>query len=156
MSAFIRRSTAAGGDPVAPEAEGRDWIRCNLGRWHEGAGYSFAVADTATGRAVGGAGLWLAELPKGRASAGYAVAPVERGHGYGADAPNALTAFAWTLAGLHRVELHIEPWNGASVRTAERAGYTLEGLMRSHQEIGGSRRDRLLYAAVRPDGRRPA
>jgi RimJ/RimL family protein N-acetyltransferase len=38
----------------------------------------------------------------------------------------------------------------AEVRTAERAGYEREGLLRSHQEIGGRRRDMLLYAVVRP------
>lgn len=134
----------------ATETQAREWIRRNLGRWDEGAGFSFAIAEAATGRAVGGAGLWLADLAEGRARAGYSVAPVERGHGYAADALTALTAFAWTLPGLHRVELHIEPWNTRSIRTAERAGYTREGLMRSHQEIGGRRRDMLLYAAIRP------
>jgi ribosomal-protein-alanine N-acetyltransferase len=50
---------------------------------------------------------------------------------------------------LHRIELYIEPWNVASVRTAERARYQREGLLRSHQEIGGRRRDMLLYAIIR-------
>jgi len=133
----------------ADEGQARDWIHRQLGRWDEGAGYSFAVSEATAGRAVGGAGLWVAELSKGRATAGYSVAPSERGHGYAADALTALTAFAWTLPGLYRVELHIEPWNIGSVRTAERAGYTREGLMRSHQEIGDRRRDMLLYAAIR-------
>jgi len=35
------------------------------------------------------------------------------------------------------------------VRTAERAGYDEEGLLRSHQPIGDTRRDMLLYAAIR-------
>jgi RimJ/RimL family protein N-acetyltransferase len=46
-------------------------------------------------------------------------------------------------------QLHIERWNEASWRAAQRAGYTREGLLRSYQEIGGRRRDMLLYAAVR-------
>ena len=50
---------------------------------------------------------------------------------------------------LHRVELYVEPWNTASVRTAENAGYEREGLLRSHGEIGGRRLDMLLFAAVR-------
>jgi ribosomal-protein-alanine N-acetyltransferase len=37
----------------------------------------------------------------------------------------------------------------ASIKTAERAGYEREGLLRSHQEIGGRRRDMLLYASIR-------
>ncbi|SDS59423.1 Protein N-acetyltransferase, RimJ/RimL family [Friedmanniella luteola] len=134
----------------ATRAEARDWLVRNRGRWSEGRGFSFAVADAATGEAVGSAGLWLAEIAHGRASAGYAIAPRYRGHGLAADALTALTAFAWTLPALHRVELYIEPDNRASVRTAERAGYVCEGRLRSHQEIGGRRRDMLLHAVVRP------
>ena len=70
--------------------------------------------------------------------------------GHAADALAAVTAFGWALPGMYRVELHIEPWNRGSIRTAERAGYQREGLLRSYQEIGGQRRDMLLYAAVRP------
>jgi RimJ/RimL family protein N-acetyltransferase len=35
------------------------------------------------------------------------------------------------------------------MRTAEHAGYLREGLLRSHTEIAGRRRDVLLFAAVR-------
>ena len=134
----------------ATEDEARAYIERQRGRWAEGRGFSFAVADAATGRAVGGVGLWLAAgLAHGRAEIGYAVAPGARGHGYAADALTAVTAFAWTMPPLHRLELHVEPWNTASVRTADRAGYEREGLLRSYQEIGGRRRDMLLYALVR-------
>ncbi len=54
-----------------------------------------------------------------------------------------------TIAELHRIELTIEEWNIASVRTAERAGFRREGLLRSHQKIGGRRRDMLIYAVTR-------
>jgi len=134
----------------ADDTQAADWIQRQLQRHHEGAGYSFAIADSTDGRGVGAIGLWLTQLRYGRATAGYSVAPRDRGQGYAADALTALTDFAWTLPDLHRVELHVETWNTASIRTAERAGYAREGLMRSHQEIGGHRRDMLLYAAIRP------
>ena len=130
--------------------EARAYVARQRGRWDEGRGFSFAVAEAATGRAVGGVGLWLGELRDGRAEIGYSVMPSARGRGYATAALIAGTAFAWTIPGLHRIELHIEPWNTASIRTAERAGYEREGLLRSHQEIGGRRRDMLLYAAIRP------
>ncbi|WP_222269610.1 GNAT family N-acetyltransferase [Modestobacter marinus] len=132
----------------ATTEEAQEWIARQRGRWAEGAGFSFAVARADTGRAVGFAGLWLAQLPQGRAAAGYAIAPGHRGQGLASAALRALTGFALTLPGLHRIELHIEPWNTGSLRTAERAGYRREGLLRSHQEIGGRRRDMVLYAAV--------
>jgi RimJ/RimL family protein N-acetyltransferase len=46
--------------------------------------------------------------------------------------------------------LYIEPWNTSSIHVAEVSGYQREGLLRSHQEIGGTRRDMLLYATTRP------
>lgn len=132
----------------SPE-ELRAWIRRQQGRHAEGAGFAFTIAD-GENAPVGHCGLWLRNLDQGRASAGYAIAASARGRGLAADALTALTQFGWSLEGLCRIELYIEPWNIASVRTAERAGYEHEGLLRSHQEIGGRRRDMLLYAAVRP------
>jgi RimJ/RimL family protein N-acetyltransferase len=81
----------------------------------------------------------------GRAAAGYSLAAGARGRSVtaGADCPG---PFAWTISALYRIELHIEPWNVASIRTAERAGYRLEELLRSRQRIGSERRDMLLYA----------
>jgi [ribosomal protein S5]-alanine N-acetyltransferase len=134
----------------ATEEEARAWLERQRGRWTEGRGFSFAIAEATSGRAVGGLGVWLSELRYGRAEIGYSVAPGARGHGHAAAALAAGTAFAWTIPGLHRVQLHIEEENTASIRTAERAGYLREGLLRSYMEIGGRRRDMLLFAAVRP------
>jgi ribosomal-protein-alanine N-acetyltransferase len=146
-------------DPYAPligtmpahatDHEAADWVERQRHRWAEGAGFSFAIAEATTGRAVGSVGLWLRQLPEGRASAGYFVAPSARGRGIAAAALTAVTAFGWTIPELHRIELHIEPWNTGSIRTAERSGYLREGLLRSHTEIAGRRRDMLLFAAVR-------
>lgn len=78
------------------------------------------------------------------------AAPANRGRGIATSALTALTTFAWTIPALHRIELDIEPWNTSSIRVAQACGYQREGLLRSHQEIGGTRRDMLLYAATRP------
>lgn len=147
------------GDPYVPlvgslpahatPGEVAAWIARQRGRLPAGAGLSFAIADAATDRALGQIGLWLRDLDAGRATAGYGVAPRDRGRGVAAAALTALTRFGWTVPALHRVVLYVEPWNAASVRTAERAGYRREGLLRSHQEIGGVRRDMLLFATVR-------
>lgn len=129
--------------------QAREFMARQWGRLTEGAGYSFCVADAATDAALGTAGLWLAELSQGRATIGYSVAPRSRGRGVAGRALTALTEFAWTIPDLHRIELYIEPWNVASVGTAEIGGYQREGLLRSHQWIGGRRVDMLLYAKLR-------
>ena len=90
------------------------------------------------------------EPAAGRATAGYSVSAAHRGRGIASSALTALTTFAWTIPALYRVELYIEPWNSSSIHVAEASGYQREGLLRSHQEIGGTRRDMLLYATTRP------
>lgn len=125
------------------------WITRQHERAVTGAGYTFCIAERTGDDAVGVAGLSLTALGQGRAAAGYSMAPSARGRGLAAQALVALTGFAWSLPDLHRVELYIEPWNVASLRTAEAAGYEHEGVLRSHQEIGGRRVDMALWAVVR-------
>ena len=137
--------------PALPTAQqALEWIEQQRGGLAEGIGLSFAIADAETNTAVGGIGLWLQNLPAARATAGYSVSARHRGRGAASSALMALTIFAWTIPTLYRVELYIEPWNTGSVRVAEASGYQREGLLRSRQEIGGIRRDMLLYVAIRP------
>jgi RimJ/RimL family protein N-acetyltransferase len=140
-----------GGLPAHPTAQqALEWIRRQLGQLAEARRFSFVIADAESDIAVGTIGLGLRDLSAGRAAGGYAVSPLHRGRGFATSALKALTSFAWTVPGLYRVELYIEPWNHRSIHVAEAAGYQREGLLRSHQEIGGTRRDMLLYATTRP------
>ncbi|MGO2859710.1 MAG: GNAT family N-acetyltransferase [Brevibacterium sp.] len=141
------------GDATAEEALA--WVRRQQGRHAEGRGFSFAIARRSDDRAIGHCGLWLAEIAEGRATAGYAIAPSSRGHGHAADALIALTEIGWTLPGLQRITLLIEPWNTASLRTAEAAGYVREGKLAGYKEIGGAPRDMVVFAAIRPTAIRP-
>lgn len=134
----------------ADEAEALAWVQRQRDRHSECTGFSFIIADKNTDEALGSCGLWLRQLETGRASAGYSIRPSARGRGLAVEALSALTSFGWSIPALHRIELYIEPWNIASIRTAERCGYAREGLLRSHQEIAGRRRDMLIYAAIRP------
>jgi [ribosomal protein S5]-alanine N-acetyltransferase len=137
--------------PAHPTAQqALEWVRRQRGQLAERERFSFAIADAESDIAVGAIGMGLRDLSAGRATAGYAVSPLHRGRGIATSALKALTTFAWTIPALYRVELYIEPWNNNSIHVAEAAGYQREGLLRSHQEIGGARRDMLLYATTRP------
>jgi [ribosomal protein S5]-alanine N-acetyltransferase len=151
----------ASGDPYIPvittvpavysEEEGRRFIERQHGRAEEGAGYSFAVADARTDRAVGQAGLWLRDVSRGRAQVGYWVVGSARGRGAAALAAAALAGWALGELRIPRVELYVEPWNSASIRSAERAGFRREGLLRSWQELNGERKDMLMYSRLPGD-----
>ncbi len=112
----------------------------------EGMGYPLVVDGQ--GAAVGAVGLWRDRMDAGRASAGYWLLPAARGRGLASRAVAALARWGLEELGLARVELHIEPWNTASLRVAERAGFEREGLLRSYLELNGRRRDLVVWSVV--------
>lgn len=144
------------------EASAHAYIRRQRLRGDRGLGFSFAITDGRTGVAVGQIGLWLRavapdgatgymEEAHGRAALGYWVSPECRGNGFASDALQALTAFAFVGEHTQRLELFIEPTNVASWRAAERAGFQREGLLRSWQQIGDTRRDMYVYSRLPGD-----
>jgi len=137
------------------EDEGRRFIERQWARAEQGTGYSFAIADAATDRAVGQVGLWLKDISDGRASVGYWVTGSARGHGAAAFAVQILAQWAHHELQVPRLELYVEPWNTASIRTAERAGFQREGLLRSWQDVGGTRKDMYMYSRLPADPVQP-
>lgn len=117
-------------------------------RLPSGVGYSFAVAEPSSDEAVGQIGLWLRDLPDGRASVGYWVERSHRGRGYAAGALDLLSAWALSHDEIHRLQLYVEPRNEASRRTARSCGFEREGLLRSWQEVGGERRDMEMWSRL--------
>ncbi|WP_231919331.1 GNAT family N-acetyltransferase [Microterricola viridarii] len=131
----------------ADQEQALAFIRRQHDRLRRRAGYSFAIAD-ADDVAIGQIGLWLRDERHGRASIGYWLRPSARGRGLAAAALAVLCDWACTLPQLNRLELYVEPWNEASWRTAERAGFVREGLMRSWQIVDGTPRDMYMYSLL--------
>lgn len=148
---------AAAADPYIPlittvptsatHADALAFIARQRDRFTDGTGYSFAIANH-DGTAVGQIGLWTRDIHHSRASIGYWVAPGYRGHGYAVRALRTLSRWALDRPDIMRLELLVEPSNTASIRTAERAGYLREGLLRSWRQIGDERRDLFMYGRI--------
>jgi RimJ/RimL family protein N-acetyltransferase len=136
---------------VFTETEGRRFIERQWDGARRRAGYPFAIADAATGHAVGQIGLWLRDLGAGRASVGYWVVAPARGHNASGYALRTLARWALGVLAIPRLELCVEPWNEASIRIAERTGFRREGLLRGWQEVGAERKDMLMYSLLRAD-----
>ncbi|MEV3934003.1 MULTISPECIES: GNAT family N-acetyltransferase [unclassified Streptomyces] len=137
--------------PYSDEAA-EAYVRRQWQRAATGTGYPFTIARTRDRRPVGSIGLWLADAAEGRASLGYWMTTPARRQGVAGAALRTVTTWALHELDIPRVQLFVEPWNTASVRTAESAGYRREGLLRGWQEIGGRRRDMLVYARLNGDG----
>ncbi|WP_039922587.1 GNAT family N-acetyltransferase [Amycolatopsis decaplanina] len=154
--ADVRLALELGEDPYIPligslparptRREAEEWVRRQRSRQAEGRGFPFVIVADET--AVGTIGLWLRKLSEGIGIVGYSISPRHRRRGYATDALKAITEFAWTVPGVERIELYIEPWNRGSFRAAEKAGYRYERSLPAHHEIGGIPKDMLLYVST--------
>lgn len=131
--------------------EGRAFIDRQNFRRSSGEGWSLAIVDAATDRAIGQIGLWIAHLHKGRAEIGYWIANSGRGAGAAAEAVTMLSDWAFEQLDVDRLSLFIEPWNAPSLRTAERAGYQREARLRQWERVAGGARDMWSYVRTRDE-----
>jgi [ribosomal protein S5]-alanine N-acetyltransferase len=152
----------AGRDPYIPlittvptdgsEASCRAFVERQWSRRRDGVGYSFAIAaDDARAEAVGQVGLWPNSFDPERASTGYFVVERHRGAGLAGRALATLATWAFEAIDMVRLELYVEPWNVGSIRTAERAGFVREGLLRQAQRVGVERHDMFIYGRLCDD-----
>jgi RimJ/RimL family protein N-acetyltransferase len=117
---------------------------------YEGTGLGCALVETASGRLVGGAGIRLPTPRHGRCHLGYSVYPWARGHGYAAEAADALARWAFAQ-GVRRVELQASVRNLASISSALRAGFRYEGIERQQLAIRADDQDAALFARLVTD-----
>lgn len=82
---------------------------------------------------------------------GYVLAPAARGRGVATEALRRLTIWALEDLGALRIELFINPENGASQAVARRCGYSLEGVLRSLHFKHDLRQDFQLWSLLPED-----
>lgn len=98
---------------------------------------------------VGSSGLHKGDWNVPKFEIGYWVRTSFAGQGYITEAVNAITGFAVRHLAAMRIEIWVDDRNERSWRVAERCGYELEGIMRSHSLApDGTVRDMRLYAKV--------
>jgi RimJ/RimL family protein N-acetyltransferase len=134
------------------EEAGQSFLERQRARATEGDGYSFVIArEDERNSGVGSIGLWLQEIDSGRASIGYWLVADSRGRGLAARALQAVVAYAFGTLEIPRLHLFVEPWNVASARTAERAGFRLEATLHGWERIDGEQRDADCFALLRSE-----
>lgn len=119
-------------------------------RWARGVEAVFAIAD-AQDAYVGSVDLRIrpADADAGAGEIGFAVAPRARGRGHAGAAVREICRWGFAELGLSRIEWRAEVGNDASRRVAEKAGFTVEGLLRQALPAGGGRRDCWVGSLVR-------
>ena len=104
-------------------------------------------ADGSDGDFVGGSGLHRIDWTVRRFELGYWCRSSRQGRGYVTEAAQALTRFAFEQLKARRVEVRMDDTNERSWKVAERAGFALEGVLRSDSlNPLGAARDTRVYA----------
>jgi RimJ/RimL family protein N-acetyltransferase len=105
-----------------------------------------------TGEIIGSSGLTRIDWKIPKFEIGYWVRTSRAGQGYITECVQTLTAFAFEDLKANRLEIRAGDRNERSWRVAERAGYTLEGILRNDSRgPDGRLRDTRIYAKVAGD-----
>ncbi|MDO8837934.1 MAG: GNAT family protein [Parvibaculum sp.] len=133
-------------------AQSRETIRGFLDDQKQKPRVSFDLAIVLRGgkrpRVIGGVGLKFADWERRTGDLGYALHPDYWGHGYAAEAAQALMEAGFRELGLQRIYATCDQRNKASARVMERLGMRREGALRQSKYIQGSWRDEYLYAIL--------
>lgn len=131
------------------EQAAAEWAAESTRQMESGEGIHFAIADAERDAFLGSIGVHRINRVEGRCDIGYYLAPQARGRGVMTRAVGLLSGWVFENLPVERIEITIEPENAASRAVAERAGYTFEGILRSHTVIKGTRRDMAMYSLLR-------
>ena len=127
------------------------WLHNYETGWADGARAGFSIRDADTGAFLGFAAIVRLDLTAQQGEIGYVVSSHARGRGAAAAAVQLLTDWGFDALGLQRLELRIDTANRASERVAERAGYRLDGVLRSLAFKEGRRTDTGVWSRLPTD-----
>jgi ribosomal-protein-alanine N-acetyltransferase len=136
-----------GEDPASLTTVSRAVLR-HRREWKTGQTYVFLIsAREQEGTVIGR--IALGGILRGafqNAYLGYWIDEDHQNRGLMTEAVHAATAFAFQVAGLHRVQAAVMPRNAPSQRVLEKAGYRREGLAHRYLCIAGSWEDHVIFA----------
>ena len=119
--------------------------------WLAGTEARFAIVETATGDCAGSLGLRMTVPAFRIAEIGYGLRAGWRGRGLATRSVRLVASWAFTRAGIARLELGAAAANTASRRVAVRAGFQLEGVARMRLPTSaGGRTDEARFGLMPP------
>lgn len=113
--------------------------------------YVWGLCKRGSAELIGVIGLHDIVPVHGRANLGYWMGEQYRGHGYTTEATRRVVAWAFEIAGLHRVQADYFPGNDASAMVMKKSGMHSEGILREYVCKNGRYRDVISMSVVRSD-----
>ncbi len=109
--------------------------------------FQYGIERRADGALLGDLGVHLHEN-RVQADIGFTLAAEHQGLGYGTEAVRRILDYLLTERGLHKVSAECDARNVASARLLTRAGFRLEGRLRSNTWIKGEWTDDLWFGLL--------
>ncbi|WP_371781077.1 GNAT family N-acetyltransferase [Streptosporangium subroseum] len=143
----------------ASRAQGRPWRPITPGSKDsqfvvddkEQGNVPFSVVELDGGTLVGAATLWSIDNHHRSAHIGLGLLPSARGKGYGTDVVAVLCHYGFVVRGLQRLQIETLADNAAMLRSAERNGFTREGVLRRSAWVMGEFLDEVLLGLLVQD-----
>jgi RimJ/RimL family protein N-acetyltransferase len=108
----------------------------------------FSVIELANGELAGEAVVWGIDQFHRFAHLGMSLRPSFRGRGLGVDLVRTLCYYAFTVRGLHRLQLETLADNDAMRKAAERCGFVREGTLRRASWVTGDYVDEVILGLL--------
>lgn len=136
--------------PQTPD-ETETIIRSAVARWQKREDLWMLMFRKSDGMCLGRTGLHQLNWTTRCFEIGYWIRTSAEGQGFVREAVAGVTEYAFNTLGAARVEIRCDSRNERSARTAQKAGYTLEGTLR-HNALstdGSELRDTQVFALLR-------
>jgi RimJ/RimL family protein N-acetyltransferase len=130
-------------------SEAKSWLRTQVQAFSERKWFEFAIVDP-MGRYLGNCGLNQIDEANRRCNLGYWVRSSATGRGFAARSVAMTRDWAFEHTNLARLEIVIAVGNHRSLRVAEKAGATREGILRQRLLLHGIQMDAVMFSLVRP------
>jgi RimJ/RimL family protein N-acetyltransferase len=136
------------------EDDARDYVARSERAWQgDELETAFAVLDSETREILASCGISWDDPAQGIAEVGYWTRREARGRGVATRAVRLVAGWVLGEVGFERLQLRADTRNEASMRVAEKAGFTKEGVLRSAaiNARDGQRIDMAIYSLLRSE-----
>lgn len=133
-----------------PKGAGLLWISQHPKMWSTGEAAIFAIWQKEPNRLVGAAGLEVSK-ENHNAELGYWIGREFWGQGICTEAVKGVIEFGFKELGLHKIHAHHVTRNPASGRVMEKAGMTMEGMLKGHVRKWGVFEDVAMYGILQSE-----
>lgn len=113
--------------------------------------YSFAVERLEDNEYIEGCGINYVDWKNSRAEVGIFLGKPFWNKGYGTDAMRVLVNFIFNEMNLNKISLNVYSFNERAIRSYEKVGFKVEGVLKQHIYREGHYHDEIIMAILKSE-----